>query len=118
MTASAIEGDREKCLDSGMNNYLAKPVRAQTLKALLETYLSKEKEEHDVPNLAAEAKSIVKQALAEDGVPNQPNNGHLDVKNALKSGAEEGVIRSRPPSIRKVTAQRIRPNGEKESADS
>ncbi|KAF2742680.1 hypothetical protein M011DRAFT_432568 [Sporormia fimetaria CBS 119925] len=42
MTASAIEGDREKCLASGMNNYLAKPVKPNTLKALLESYLSKE----------------------------------------------------------------------------
>ncbi|PGG95395.1 serine/threonine protein kinase [Helicocarpus griseus UAMH5409] len=40
MTASAIEGDREKCIDAGMNNYLAKPVRSDVLKAMLNRYLA------------------------------------------------------------------------------
>lgn len=40
MTASAIRGDREKCLDAGMNNYLAKPVRANVLSSMLDEYLS------------------------------------------------------------------------------
>jgi signal transduction histidine kinase/AmiR/NasT family two-component response regulator len=39
MTASAIQGDREKCLESGMNDYLAKPVRVHVLKKKLEEYL-------------------------------------------------------------------------------
>lgn len=39
MTASAIQGDREKCLEAGMNNYLAKPVKAAVLKSMLEDYL-------------------------------------------------------------------------------
>lgn len=39
MTASAIQGDREKCLDSGMNDYLAKPVRSGVLKKKLEQYI-------------------------------------------------------------------------------
>jgi len=39
MTASAIRGDREKCLEAGMNNYLAKPVRAGMLKQMLDGYL-------------------------------------------------------------------------------
>ncbi|KAJ6028260.1 hypothetical protein N7540_003836 [Penicillium herquei] len=40
MTASAIEGDREKCLDAGMNNYLPKPVRSPILSELLDKYLA------------------------------------------------------------------------------
>ncbi|KAF7595847.1 hypothetical protein BBP40_004659 [Aspergillus hancockii] len=40
MTASAIEGDREKCLDAGMNNYLPKPVRSTILSEMLDRYLA------------------------------------------------------------------------------
>jgi signal transduction histidine kinase len=39
LTASAIEGDREKCLDSGMNDYLAKPILLAALKNKLDSYL-------------------------------------------------------------------------------
>ncbi|KAA3611912.1 MAG: response regulator [Planctomycetota bacterium] len=42
MTANAMEGDRQRCLDAGMDDYLAKPVRMEELQSLLAQWLSKE----------------------------------------------------------------------------
>ncbi|KAF2640308.1 hypothetical protein P280DRAFT_428266 [Massarina eburnea CBS 473.64] len=91
MTASAIQGDREKCLQSGMNNYLAKPVRAQTLKALLESYLSK-KEEKEMPNLQAEAKEMVKEALKKAEAEAEAETGGT-VKESVKTYERENGVK-------------------------
>ncbi|MFK8068341.1 MAG: response regulator [Gammaproteobacteria bacterium] len=50
LTANAMEGDREKCLAAGMDDYMAKPFNLEQLGALLHRWL---------PLLAKENKSVI-----------------------------------------------------------
>lgn len=43
LTAIALPGDREKCLESGMDNYLSKPFKKDDLFSVLATYLKPSK---------------------------------------------------------------------------
>ena len=62
MTASAIRGDKEKCIDAGMNNYLAKPVRAAVLKDMLEDYLNQKHKA--IPGLRETVNDLAEKAVA------------------------------------------------------
>jgi CheY-like chemotaxis protein len=39
VTANAMSGDKEKCLEAGMNDYLAKPITLQSLEKSLSKWL-------------------------------------------------------------------------------
>jgi PAS domain S-box-containing protein len=41
LTAHALKGDRERCLDAGMDGYLTKPIRPQELDAVLEIHTAR-----------------------------------------------------------------------------
>ena len=38
MTATAMQGDREKCLESGMDDYISKPAQVSDIQAALERW--------------------------------------------------------------------------------
>ncbi|MFA7011531.1 MAG: PAS domain S-box protein [Desulfobacterales bacterium] len=50
MTAHAMQGDRERCLEAGMNDYISKPVTPLALAEVLEKWLSKDLDETGTTN--------------------------------------------------------------------
>ncbi len=54
MTASAMSGDREKCLDSGMNDYMTKPIELSIIQQKIQKWL---------PNLNKKSNQKIKPAV-------------------------------------------------------
>jgi two-component system, sensor histidine kinase and response regulator len=58
MTAHAMKGDRERCLENGMDGYVSKPIRADELFAVLEGIASP-RENTDKQEVVTEMKNIL-----------------------------------------------------------
>lgn len=97
MTASAIRGDREKCLEAGMNNYLAKPVRVDTLKQMLESYLHQPA--RAIPDLQQAANKLV------DTVVSEVADGSGEEDATKENGEATTSLPRRPRSERRVPTE-------------
>lgn len=93
MTASAIRGDREKCLQAGMNNYLAKPVRAAVLKSMLEEYLTLSTA--SLPNLQG---SVMPPPMSKEA----PKDGNLSWESTKKKAQ---VLDGRPEVLKRISSR-------------
>lgn len=62
LTAHAMKGDRERCLSAGMDDYLPKPIEAESVRKILEKWLGSKK----VETVSEEELGRVEPTLAEE----------------------------------------------------
>ncbi len=73
LTANALEGDRQRCLDAGMDDYLSKPVKLQELAAAISRWSAKLPQ--DRPEAAAPGAAIAREVLAQALGGGEPDPG-------------------------------------------
>ena len=84
MTANAMEGDREICLEAGMDDYLAKPLQLNDLVAVLKRVLRPATGNSDEPAATQTVEEIEGAATQDDGPI------RLDVLSELRAEFEDG----------------------------
>jgi HPt (histidine-containing phosphotransfer) domain-containing protein len=78
MTAHAMQGDRDRCLEAGMNDYLSKPIEATQLNKMIDQWVSRE------PSGSASKRTGAK-TPADSAPAKQPDKVHSESAPAAKN---------------------------------
>ena len=76
MTAHAMTGDKERCLKAGMDAYLSKPLKAATLIATIEQFLSDGAPKRPVEQAAGERQDALMPEEQADRKSTRLNSSH------------------------------------------
>ena len=81
MTAHALKGDRERCINAGMNDHVAKPIEPEILFATLTRWLNR--------NNADSALQLRTADTSNDTVPHKKNASSPEIPSPLKQEEEQ-----------------------------
>lgn len=83
MTANAMQGDREDCLEAGMDDYISKPIRIEALTEALSKCQPQVENREDAPNVATASLS---------GIGNREENKRQEEKQLAETSPPSAAI--------------------------
>lgn len=93
LTANAMEGDRNKCLEAGMDDYLSKPFSQEDLRAALQRWMVTKPLEHQpAPQALFEGKTIHHTPLGIPVIDESVWNNLLAMERSGRPGAVQTIL--------------------------